>query len=103
MLDAGCGIDLIGMHDLTGEERKLISAYQELLLRTANGKTSTKGLARLKIDGLTELVEAYMCLKILLRCCPLGRDAWSMGAGSHGTRVQSRISLIRVVVRLNWS
>ena len=60
MLDSGCGIDLIGMHDLTGEERKLISAYQELLLRTANGKTSTKGLARLKIDGLTELVEAYV-------------------------------------------
>ena len=60
MLDSGCGIDLIGMHDLTGEEKKLISAYQELLLRTANGKTSTKDLARLKIDGLTELVEAYV-------------------------------------------
>ena len=48
------------MHDLTGEERKLVSAYQELLLRTANGKTSTKGLARLKVDGLIELVEAYV-------------------------------------------
>ena len=60
MLDSGCGIDLIGMHDLTGEERKLVSAYQELLLRTPNGKTSTKGLARLKVDGLVKLVEAYV-------------------------------------------
>ena len=60
MLDSGCGIDLIGMHDLSVEERKLISAYQELLLRTANGKTSTKGLARLKVDGITELIEAYV-------------------------------------------
>ena len=60
MLDSGCGIDLIGMHDLSVEERKLVSAYQELLLRTANGKTSTKGLARLKVDGITELIEAYV-------------------------------------------
>ena len=58
MLDSGCGIDLIGMHDLSVEERKLVSAYQELLLRTANGKTSTNGLARLKVDGLVELIEA---------------------------------------------
>ena len=60
MLDSGCGIDLIGMHDLSVEERKLVSAYQELLLRTANGKTSTKGLARLKVDGIAELIEAYV-------------------------------------------
>ncbi|CAE7201943.1 GABBR2 [Symbiodinium sp. CCMP2592] len=56
MLDSGCGIDLIGLGDLSREERDLIVQNAKISLRTANGKTNTKGVAHMRIDGLDELI-----------------------------------------------
>ena len=41
MLDSGCGIDLIGLGDLSREERDMIVQNAKISLRTANGKTNT--------------------------------------------------------------
>ena len=45
--DSGCGIDLIGLGDLTHDARELIVQNAKLSLRTANGKTNTRGLAHI--------------------------------------------------------
>ena len=60
MLDSGCGIDLIGYSDLSSEERNMISDVAKLTLRTANGKTSTRGVAHVIVDGVEELIEAHV-------------------------------------------
>ena len=60
MLDSGCGIDLIGYSDLSSEERNMISDVAKLTLRTANGKTSTRGVAHMIVDGIEELIEAHV-------------------------------------------
>ncbi|CAE7710354.1 JNK [Symbiodinium sp. CCMP2592] len=83
MLDSGCGIDLIGLGDLSRDERDLIVQNAKISLRTANGKTNTKGVAHMRIDGLEELVEAYVLestpslLSLGKRCKELGyRFIW---------------------------
>ncbi|CAE7345631.1 unnamed protein product [Symbiodinium sp. CCMP2592] len=83
MLDSGCGIDLIGLGDLSREERDLIVQNAKISLRTANGKTNTKGVAHMRIDGLDELIEAYVLestpslLSLGKRCKELGyRFIW---------------------------
>ncbi|CAE7517087.1 GABBR2 [Symbiodinium sp. CCMP2592] len=83
MLDSGCGIDLIGLGDLSREERDLIVQNAKISLRTANGKTNTKGVAHMRIDGLDELIEAYVLestpslLSLRKRCKELGyRFIW---------------------------
>ena len=45
MLDSGCCIDLIGLGDLSRDERDMIVQNAKISLRTANGKTNTKGVA----------------------------------------------------------
>ena len=56
MLDSGCGIDLIGLGDLSRDEKDLIVQNSKISLRTANGKTNTKGLAHMRVNGLNELI-----------------------------------------------
>ncbi|CAE7624163.1 Clec16a [Symbiodinium sp. CCMP2592] len=72
MLDSGCGIDLIGLGDLSHEERDLIVQNAKISLRTA-----------MRIDGLDELIEAYVLestpslLSLGKRCKELGyRFIW---------------------------
>ena len=60
MLDSGCGIDLIGYSDLSSEERTTISDVAKLTLRTANDKTSTRGVAHMIVDGIEDLNEAHV-------------------------------------------
>ena len=83
MLDSGCGIDLIGLGDLSREERDMIVQNAKISLRTANGKTNTKGVAHMRVEGLEELIEAYVLestpslLSLGKRCKELGyRFLW---------------------------
>ncbi|CAE6971381.1 unnamed protein product, partial [Symbiodinium sp. CCMP2592] len=64
-------------------ERDLIVQNAKISLRTANGKTNTKGVAHMRIDGLDELIEAYVLestpslLSLGKRCKELGyRFIW---------------------------
>ena len=41
MLDAGCGVDPIGLGDLSRGDKKMIVQNAEIGLRTANGKTKS--------------------------------------------------------------
>ena len=83
MLDSGCSIDLIGLGDLSRDERELIVQNAKLSLRTANGKTNTRGLAHVRVKGIEELLEAYVLdstpslLSLGKRCMELGyRFVW---------------------------
>ena len=83
MLDSGCGIDLIGLGDLSREERDMIVQNAKISLRIANGKTNTKGVAHMRVEGLEELIEAYVLestpslLSLGKRCKELGyRFLW---------------------------
>ena len=103
MLDSGCGIDLIGYSDLSSEERNMISDVAKLTLRTANGKTSTRGVAHMSVDGIEELIEAHVLestpslLSLGRRCLEHGyRFVWEPFAESkfydpHGAPVRIEV------------
>ena len=100
MLDSGCGIDLIGYSDLSSEERNMISDVAKLTLRTANGKTSTRGVAHMIVEGIEELIEVHVLestqslLSLGKRCLEHGyRFVWEPFAepkfyDPHGTPVR---------------
>ena len=103
MLDSGCGIDLIGYSDLSSEERNMISDVAKLTLRTANGKTSTRGVAHMMVDGIEELIEAHVLestpslLSLGKRCLEHGyRFVWEPFAepkfyDAHGAPVRIEV------------
>ena len=83
MLDSGCGFDLIGLGDLSRDERDFIAQNAKICLRTANGKTNAKGVAHMRVEWLEELIEAYVLestrslLSLGKRCKELGyRFIW---------------------------
>ena len=83
MLDSGCGFDLIGLGDLSRDERDFIAQNAKICLRTANGKTNAKGVAHMRVEWLEELIEAYVLestrslLSLGKRCTELGyRFIW---------------------------
>ena len=103
MLDSGCGIDLIGYSDLSSDECSMISDVAKLTLRTANGKTSTRGVAHMIVDGIEELIEAHVLestpslLSLGARCLEHGyRFVWEPFAepkfyDPHGTPVRIEV------------
>ena len=103
MLDSGWGIDLIGYSDFSSEERNMISDVAKLTLRTANGKTSTRGVAHMIVDGVEELIEAHVLestpslLSLGKRCLEHGyRFVWQPFAepkfyDPHGTPVRIEV------------
>ena len=86
MLDSGCGIDLIGLGDLSREERDLIVQNAKISLRTANSKTNTKGVAHMRVEGLDELISKRTCWKALQVCFRSENDVRSWAIASFGNR-----------------